>query len=93
MLNADGHLCVYIVMCVSVNYAWLISRAKQTAGHLRVIRIVTRTDTPQFRGGNPYFFTENPYQSVSFMHASIYREIVHAIHIAMQFAKKNRDIV
>ena len=42
MLNADGHLCVYIVMCVSVNYAWLISRAKRTAGHLRVIRIVTR---------------------------------------------------
>ena len=49
-------------------------------------------DTPQFRGGNPYFFSENPYQSVSFIYASMYRENVHAIHIAMQFAK-NRDIV
>ena len=49
-------------------------------------------DTPQFRGGNPYFFIENPYQSVSFIYASMYRENVHAIHIAMQFAK-NLDIV
>ena len=47
-----------------------------------------KTDTPQFRGGNPYFFSENPYQSVSFIYASMYRENVHAIHIAMQFAKK-----
>ena len=31
----------------------------------------------------------NPYPSF----ASMYRENVHAIHIAMQFAKKNRDIV
>ena len=45
-------------------------------------------DTPQFRGGNPYFFSENPYQSVSFIYASMYRENVHAIHIAMQFAQK-----
>ena len=45
-------------------------------------------DMPQFRGGNPYFFSENPYTSVSFIYASIYRENVHAIHIAMQFAKK-----
>ena len=27
-------------------------------------------DTPQFRGGNPYFFSENLYQSVSFIYAS-----------------------
>ena len=47
----------------------------------------TESDTPQFCGGNPYFFSENPYQSVSFIDASMYRENVHAIHIAMQFAK------
>ena len=51
------------------------------------------TDMPQFRRGNPYFFSENPYQSVSFIHASKYREKVHAIHIAMQFAKKSRHCV
>ena len=50
--------------------------------------LVACSDTPQFRGGNPYFFSENPYQSVSFIYASMYRENVHAIHIAMQFAKK-----
>ena len=50
-------------------------------------------DTPQFREGNPYFFSENPYKSVSFIYASIYRENVHAIHIAMQFAKKSRHCV
>ena len=44
-------------------------------------------DTPQFRGGNPYIFSENPYQSVSFIYASMYRENVHAIHIAMQLQK------
>ena len=46
------------------------------------------TDTPQFRWGNPYFFSENLYQSVSFIYASMYRENVHAIHITMRFAKK-----
>ena len=51
------------------------------------------SDTPQFRGGNPYFFNENPYQSVSFIYASMYRENVHAIHIAMQFANKLRHCV
>ena len=51
------------------------------------------SDTPQFRGGNPYFFSENPYQSVSFIYASMYRENVHAIHIEMQFAKKSRHCV
>ena len=45
-------------------------------------------DKPQFRGGSPYFFSENLYQSVSFIYASMYRENVHAIHIAMLFAKK-----
>ena len=45
-------------------------------------------DTPQFRGGNPYFFSENPYQSVSFIYASMYRENVRAIHITMQFLQK-----
>ena len=50
-------------------------------------------DTPQFHGGNPYFFSENPYQSVSFIYASMYRENVHAIHIEMQFAKKSRHCV
>ena len=39
------------------------------------------TDTPQFRWGNPYFFSENRYQSVSFIYASMYRENVHAIHM------------
>ena len=56
-------------------------------------RRFTKSDTPQFRGGNPYFFSENPYQSVSFIDASMYRENVHAIHIAMQFAKKSRHCV
>ena len=55
------------------------------------------TDTPQFRGGNPYFFSENPYQSVSFIYASMYLENVHAIHItvhiAMEFGKKSRHCV
>ena len=51
-------------------------------------------DTPQlFRGGNPYFFSENLYQSVSFIYASMYRENVNAIHIAMQFAKKNATLI
>ena len=36
-------------------------------------------DTPQFRGGNPYFVIENLYQSVSFIYASIYLENVHAV--------------
>ena len=40
-------------------------------------------DTPQFRGGNPYFVSENLYQSVSFIYASMCRENVHTIHIAM----------
>ena len=47
----------------------------------------SNADTPQFRGGNPYFFNENPYQSVSFIYASMYRESVHAIHIPMQFSR------
>ena len=50
-------------------------------------------DTPQFRWGNPYFFSENLYQSVSFICASMYSENVHAIHIAMQFTKKSRHCV
>ena len=50
-------------------------------------------DTPQFREENPYFFSENLYQSVSFIYASMYRENVHAIHIVMQFAKKSRHCV
>ena len=48
-------------------------------------------DTPQFLGGNPYFFCENLYQSVSFVDASMYHAIFHAIRVAIQFAK-NRDI-
>ena len=48
---------------------------------------------PQFRGGNPYFFSENLYQSVSFIYASMYCENVHAIHIAMQFSKKSGHCV
>ena len=51
------------------------------------------TDTPQFCGANPYFFSENLYQSVSFIYASMYSENVHAIHIAMQFTKKSRHCV
>ena len=39
------------------------------------------TDTPQFRWGNPYFFSKNLYQSVSFIYASMYRENVHAIRV------------
>ena len=51
-------------------------------------KFVTLSDMPQFRWGNPYFFSENLYQSVSFIYASMYRENVHAIHITMRFAKK-----
>ena len=45
------------------------------------------TDTPQFRGGNPYFFRENPYQSVSLIYASMYSEHVHAIHTIPVYKK------
>ena len=57
-----------------------------------IIVSFTYSDTPQFPGG-PYFFSENLYQSVSFIYASMYHENVHAIHIAMQFAKKSRHFV
>ena len=43
--------------------------------------------------GKSSFFSENLYQSVSFIYASMYRENVHVIHIAMQFAKKSRHCV
>ena len=43
---------------------------------------VQKTDAPQFRGGNPYFFSENLYQSISFIYSSMDRENVHAIPIA-----------
>ena len=61
---------------------------KRSRGRQRIKIQDGIADTPQFRGGNPYFFSENPYQSVSFIDALMYRENVHAIHIAMQFAKK-----
>ena len=67
-------------------------RWRQKNGRPMLI-VGSRPDTPQFRGGNPYFFSENPYQSVSFIYASMYRENVHAIHIEMQFAKKSRHCV
>ena len=35
----------------------------------------------------------NPYQSVSFIYASMYRGNVHAIHIVMKFAQKSRHCV
>ena len=56
---------------------------------LRFAVDVLTSDTPQFRGGNPYFFNENLYQSVSFIYASMYSENGHAIHIAMQFTQKS----
>ena len=43
---------------------------------------------PQFRGGNPYFESENLYQSVSFANASMYHDTLHVIRIAIQFAKQ-----
>ena len=55
----------------------------------KIEEIIRGADTPQFRGGNPYFFRENPYQSVSFIYASMYSENVHAIHtMPYQFTKK-----
>ena len=61
-------------------FARSMDRAAQSMDH---------PDTPQFRGGNPYFFRENPYQSVSFIYASMYSENIHAIHtIPYQFTKK-----
>ena len=59
----------------------------------RAHKLLMFADTPQFLGGNPYFFNENPYQSVSFIYAWMYRENVHAIDIAMQFANKSRHCV
>ena len=52
-----------------------------------------KADTPQFRGGNPYFFRENLYQTVSFVDASMYRDTFHTISISMQFGKKSRHCV
>ena len=43
----------------------------------------------QFRGGNPYCFSENLYKSVSFIDGSMHRGTFHA----MQFAKKMRYYV
>ena len=50
-------------------------------------------DTPQFRGGNPYFFSENPYQSVSFIYQSfiyqcIAKTFTRFIYHDAVFAKK-----
>ena len=42
---------------------------------------------------NPYFFSENLYQSVPFVDASMYCDTFNAIRIAMQFAKKSRHCV
>ena len=46
---------------------------------------------PQFRGGNAYFLSENLYR-INLYHspidASMYRDTLHVIRIAMQFAKK-----
>ena len=57
-----------------------------------LLSAIPSTDTPQFRRGNPYFFRENPYQSVSFIYASVYSENVHAIHITIQVPGiKNRQ--
>ena len=39
---------------------------------LTQILVVDGTDMPQFRGGNPYFLSENLYQSVSVTNASMY---------------------
>ena len=80
---------------VSVHCRWpLVTGTDGQAGDAKYnTPCNTTSDMPQFRGGNPYFFSENPYTSVSFIYASIYRENVHAIHIAMQFAKKSRHCV
>ena len=37
----------------------------------RQVVVLQFADTPQFRGENPYFFSENLYQSVSFIYASM----------------------
>ena len=46
------------------------------------------TDTPQFRGGNPYFFSENPYQSVSFICINVSRKRSRDSYHDAVFAKK-----
>ena len=66
---------------------------KSRSSHQLFVQDTLLSDTPQFLGGNPYFFNENPYQSVSFIYAWMYRENVHTIHIAMQFANKSRYCV
>ena len=43
--------------------------------------------------GEIHIFSVKIYKFVSFIYASLYRENVHAIHIAMQFAKKSRHCV
>ena len=65
-----------------------VTKRVSLTNYVAALPLLHYADTPQFRGGNPYFFNENPYQSVSFIYALMYRENVHAIHIAMQFAKK-----
>ena len=60
---------------------------------LYAVAICAYADRPQFLWGNPYFFCENLYQSVSIGVASMYREIFHAIRVATQFAKKIRHCV
>ena len=47
--------------------------------HVRALRhwhssqaVSLKAETPQFRGGNRYFFSENLYQSVSFIDVSLY---------------------
>ena len=63
------------------------------SGEWMGIKLCVNADTPQFLGGNPYFFCENLYQSVSIVDASMYRDIFHAIRVATQFAKKLRHCV
>ena len=70
-----------------------LNKTQRLLRYLYSLVIGLNADTPQFREGNPYFVNENPYQSVSIIYASIYRENVHPIHIAMQFANKSRHCV
>ena len=62
-------ITLIIMYILKNNYTYTnIGAHKQVEAY---VTSVHETDTPQFRGGNPYFFRENPYQSVSFNHLCI----------------------
>ena len=63
-----------MVVCDDVWFLWWFAVVCDGLRWFAVVCLLV-TDMPQFRGGNPYFFSENLYQSVSFIDASMYRDM------------------